>query len=156
MPTAKPAPNRPRETARRKIVIKPNAGPQFDFLASEADIAIYGGAAGGGKTYGMLLDPLKRREVPGYDAMIFRRIGAQITLPGGLWTSSVKLYPYCGGTGFPGKRVWVWENGFSVSFRHLEDEARCRLRSHVAVCVDEDLRVWWPAFPCRGTPRESV
>ena len=104
-------------------VIQPNRGPQFDFLASEADIAIYGGAAGGGKTFGMLLDPLKRRDIPDFDAMIFRRIGAQITLPGGLWTSSVKLYPYCGGTGFPGKKVWRWANGFTVSFRHLEDEA---------------------------------
>lgn len=107
----------------RQTIIRPNAGPQLDFVTSCADIAVYGGAAGGGKTTGMLLDPLKRRDVPDFDAMIFRRVGAQITLPGGLWTSSVKLYPTCGGTGFPGKRMWRWPNGFSVTFRHLEDDA---------------------------------
>ena len=30
------------------------AGPQSKFLDSDADIAIYGGAAGGGKTCGIL------------------------------------------------------------------------------------------------------
>lgn len=105
------------------LTIRPNRGPQLEFLASRADIAIYGGAAGGGKTFGMLLDPLKRRDIPDFDALIFRRVGAQISLPGGLWTSSVKLYPLAGGTGFPGKRLWRWPNGFTVSFRHLEDDA---------------------------------
>lgn len=106
-----------------QTIIRPNPGPQLDFVTTCADIAIYGGAAGGGKTTGMLLDPLKRRDVPDFDAMIFRRVGAQITLPGGLWTSSVKTYPQCGGTGFPGKKMWRWPNGFTVSFRHLEDDA---------------------------------
>ena len=31
--------------------IGPQPGPQQEFLATSADIAIYGGAAGGGKTY---------------------------------------------------------------------------------------------------------
>jgi len=73
-------------------------------------------------TYGMLLDPLKRRDVDGFEALILRRVGTQITLPGGLWSSSVKLYPWAGGVGFPGKRSWRWPNGFSVTFRHLEDD----------------------------------
>ena len=32
--------------------IRPQKGPQEKFLATNADIAIYGGAAGGGKTTG--------------------------------------------------------------------------------------------------------
>lgn len=105
------------------IKIQPNQGPQYEFLRTAADIAIYGGSAGGGKTFGLLLDPLKRRNVPNFDCLIFRRVGAQITLPGGLWDSSVKLYPYAGGTGYPGKKIWRWPNGFTVAFRHLEDDA---------------------------------
>src|ERR1700739_3514256 len=34
-------------------------GPQTDFLRSSADICIYGGAAGGGKTVGLILEPLR-------------------------------------------------------------------------------------------------
>ncbi|MFQ9484356.1 MAG: hypothetical protein ACLR0W_07105 [Lachnospira sp.] len=32
-----------------KIIIKPQKGPQENFLATSADICIYGGAAGGGE-----------------------------------------------------------------------------------------------------------
>lgn len=40
MPPAKPV--------RKVIEIRPQPGPQEAFLMSSADIAIYGGAAGGG------------------------------------------------------------------------------------------------------------
>ena len=39
--------------------ISPQPGPQESFLSSSADIVIYGGAAGGGKTYGLLLEGLR-------------------------------------------------------------------------------------------------
>ncbi|NIM76818.1 MAG: terminase, partial [Armatimonadetes bacterium] len=41
------------------IEIRPQRGPQEAFLATPADIAIYGGAAGGGKTWALLLEPLR-------------------------------------------------------------------------------------------------
>ena len=40
--------------------IGPQPGPQQLFLSSPADIAIYGGAAGGGKTFAELLEPPAR------------------------------------------------------------------------------------------------
>ncbi len=43
----------------KTIRIGPQKGPQEMFLATSADICIYGGAAGGGKTFGLLLDPLR-------------------------------------------------------------------------------------------------
>jgi hypothetical protein len=39
--------------------ISPQAGPQTEFLRTAADICIYGGAAGGGKTVGLILEPLR-------------------------------------------------------------------------------------------------
>ena len=42
-------------------VIRPQPGPQEQFLSTSADIAIYGGAAGGGKSFGLLLEPLRRK-----------------------------------------------------------------------------------------------
>ena len=41
------------------IRIGPQKGPQERFLATSADICIYGGAAGGGKTFGLLLEPIR-------------------------------------------------------------------------------------------------
>ena len=40
------------------IVFQPNAGPQTEFLSSSEREVLYGGAAGGGKSYAMLADPL--------------------------------------------------------------------------------------------------
>jgi len=39
--------------------IAAQAGPQTAFLRSGADICVYGGAAGGGKTAGLILEPLR-------------------------------------------------------------------------------------------------
>ena len=40
-------------------IISAQPGPQTAFLQSPADICIYGGAAGGGKTVGLILEPLR-------------------------------------------------------------------------------------------------
>ena len=75
---------------KEKIVLAPQKGPQEMFLATSADICIYGGAAGGGKTFGLLLEPLRYMNNPDYNATIFRRDYTQVTSPGGLWDSSRK------------------------------------------------------------------
>ena len=78
---------------KAQTVLRPQPGPQEMFLATPADIAFFGGAAGGGKSYALLLEPLRHiMSVPGFTAVIFRRVGEQITKPGGLWDSSRELY----------------------------------------------------------------
>ena len=106
--------------------IRPQAGPQEAFLSSPADVCIYGGAAGGGKTYGMLLDALHFTSVPGFGAVFFRKNHNQIFSEGGLWDTSLDLY-----TELPnavpvlGLSQWKFENAkgraiSKVSFRHIE------------------------------------
>ena len=49
-------------------------GPQTEFLRTAADICIYGGAAGGGKTGGLILEPLRHvGRVANFTAVFFRR-----------------------------------------------------------------------------------
>src|SRR6266436_2801726 len=72
-----------------RATIAPQPGPQTDFLRTPADICIYGGAAGGGKTVGLILEPLRYvSRVPGFSAVFFRRTTPQVTNPGGLWDES--------------------------------------------------------------------
>jgi predicted phage terminase large subunit-like protein len=52
----------------------------------------YGGAAGGGKTYALLLEALRDYQRTGYAAVIFRRTNPQIKNAGGLWDTAVELY----------------------------------------------------------------
>ena len=74
-----------------KIVIRPQPGPQEKFLATMADVCIYGGAAGGGKTYALLLEAMRHKSDPNFGAVIFRRNYTQVTAQGGLWDSSRSL-----------------------------------------------------------------
>lgn len=70
---------------------------QAEFLASPADVAIYGGGAGGGKSWSLLAEPLRHIKNPKFGAVIFRRDRQQITNQGGLWTESREIYPQFGG-----------------------------------------------------------
>ena len=75
-----------------RIILRPQLGPQEQFLSTDADIAIFGGAAYAGKTYGLLLEPLRHKDIPGFNALIFRRTLKQAHNPGGLWDESCSLY----------------------------------------------------------------
>jgi predicted phage terminase large subunit-like protein len=96
-------------------------GPQTEFLRSPADICIYGGAAGGGKTVGLILEPLRHAtRVANFTAVFFRRSTPQITNPGGLWDESQNFYPRLGGIPHVGLREWRWRRGGRVKFSHLQ------------------------------------
>ena len=113
------APNKSRVN-----IIRPQAGPQEAFLSSNSDIVIYGGAAFGGKTYGLLLEPLRHIQNPDFGAVIFRREATQITSEGGLWDTAMKVYPLCGAKPVMSPRLGMkFPSGMRVTFSHLNQEA---------------------------------
>jgi len=110
--------------ATADIEIRPQPGPQERFLASSADIVIYGGSAGSGKTWGLLMEPLRHIDNPQFGAVIFRRESVQITNEGGLWDNAMELYPLLGGRPRQApKLTFVFPSRARVSFGHLNLEA---------------------------------
>jgi predicted phage terminase large subunit-like protein len=103
--------------------LRPQRGPQETWLSSKADIAIFGGAAGGGKSFALLLEPLRHIENPHFGAVIFRRTSPQITNEGALWDEAGKLYPLIGGSPRIGDLEYRFPSGASIGFRHLQHEA---------------------------------
>lgn len=101
--------------------VKPQLGFQESFLSSRADITIGGGAAGVGKTFALLLEPLRHLNNGKFGAVVFRRTYAQIEMEGGLWDKSTEMYPLFGARGREG-RDWTFPSGMSVSFTHLQYE----------------------------------
>lgn len=55
------------------VAFMPNEGPQTDFLAASEKDVLYGGAAGGGKSFAMLIDPLRYCHFAEHRALILRR-----------------------------------------------------------------------------------
>lgn len=102
--------------------IRPQPGPQTEFISTIADIAIYGGAAGGGKTFGLLLEPLRHFDNSKFGAVIFRRLGTQIRNEGGLWDESEGLYGSIGAGPKESTLQWDFKSGMRVKFAHLQYE----------------------------------
>ena len=106
----------------QKIEFKPQPGPQTQFLASTADIVIYGGAAGGGKSYGLLLDALRHYQNPLFGGVIFRRTSVQVRNEGGLWDQSMTIYPHFKAKPREAFLDWKFPGGMTVGFAHIEHE----------------------------------
>ena len=105
------------------IELRPQRGAQERFLSSPADIAIYGGAAGGGKSYGLLLEPLRHVTTnTEFAAVFFRRNTTQIRNPGGLWDESLKVYGHLGAEPVQQPLEWKFKRGGKVKFAHLEHD----------------------------------
>ncbi|MDF2563690.1 MAG: hypothetical protein K0Q53_85 [Massilibacillus sp.] len=100
---------------------KPQQGPQTAFLNSQADITIFGGAAGGGKTYALLLRSMLNINVKGFTATIFRRNSTQIMNEGGLWSDALKLMPLKGAIPVVSpKPTMKFPSGARITFQHLQ------------------------------------
>lgn len=91
-------------------------------LASSADIVIGGGAAGLGKTFTLLLEFLRHIKVPDWGGVIFRRTSPQIRNQGGLWDTSMTIYPSAGGKPKESVLEWDFKRGPRLKFAHLEHE----------------------------------
>jgi predicted phage terminase large subunit-like protein len=102
--------------------IRPQRGPQEKFLATSADLAIYGGAAGGGKSYGLLLEPLRHIANPKFGAVIFRRQMTDVLKEGGLWDVSGELYGSLGARSNQQQHNYTFASGARIGFGHLEHE----------------------------------
>ena len=106
---------------RKRLTRAKLLGSQTEFLRTPADICIYGGAAGGGKTVGLILELLRYvTQVPGFTAVFFRRTTPEITNPGGLWDESLNFYPRFGGIPHHRTHEWRWPRGGKIKFSHLQ------------------------------------
>lgn len=102
--------------------IKPQPGKQTDFLSSKAHIVIYGGQAGGGKSFGLLLEAVRHYYNPKFNSMIFRRTTKQLTVVGGMWDKACETYIKIGG--FPNQTALKvrFPTGMQIQFSHMEHE----------------------------------
>jgi hypothetical protein len=113
---------------QERQAIRPQPGFQTAFLSTAADIAIGGGAAGAGKSYALLMEPVRHAGVPGFRAVIFRRTTVQVKNSGGLWDTSkelyLKLHDLDGRAPKPTENPpkWRFPSGASLLFSHLEQE----------------------------------
>jgi hypothetical protein len=104
------------------IIFKANEGPQENFLAAGETDVLYGGSAGGGKSYAMIVDPLRFAHRSAHRALILRRSMPELRE---LIDKSRELYPKA----FPGckyrevEKLWNFPSGAKIEFGFLERDA---------------------------------
>lgn len=92
------------------------------FLRLAAKEGFYGGAAGGGKSWGLLAAALQYADVPGYAAILFRRTFPELTQPGGLIPKSEE---WLGGTNAiwnGNDHQWTFPSGATLTFGHMQHD----------------------------------
>lgn len=110
------------EENKESIVFKPNVGPQTDFLAAAEQDVLYGGAAGGGKSYAMLVDPLRFMHRPSHRALLLRRSMPELRE---LIDKSRELYPkaFIGAKFREVEKIWRFPSGAMLEFGYLDRDA---------------------------------
>lgn len=103
-------------------VWKPHPGQQIRFLSSSAFEALFGGAAGPGKTDCLLVESLRQIEHPRYNAILFRRTFNRLEGAEGLIARSERWFPTYGGRYNSQKHVWKFPSGSRIYFGHMQHE----------------------------------
>ena len=110
------------EDTNSYVEFMPNEGPQKDFLAAPEKDVLYGGAAGGGKSYAMLIDPLRACHNPVHRALILRRSMPELRE---LIDKSRELYPkaFKGARFKEVEKLWNFPSGAKIEFGFLERDS---------------------------------
>lgn len=103
-------------------IIQPQLGFQTKFLSSKADIVIGGSGAGVGKSFALLMEFLRHKDVKGWGGVIFRRTSPQIKSEGALWDTSMQIYPKVGAVPRESTLEWKFNEDVKLKFSHLEYE----------------------------------
>jgi|TARA_Y100000296_G_scaffold43156_1_gene49621 hypothetical protein len=121
------------------IIFKPNEGPQTAFLASSEREVFYGGARGGGKSYAMLVDPLRYCHKDQHRALLLRRSMPELR---DMITHSQRLYPkaFKGARWREQEKEWRFPSGAKIEFGYAEnmaDALRYQGQSYTWIGIDE-------------------
>jgi len=101
------------------VLFKPNEGPQTEFLAAGEREVLYGGSAGGGKSFAMLADPLRYLNHPSFSGLLLRHTTEELRE---LIFKSQELYPkvYPGIKWSERKMQWVAPSGARLWMSYLD------------------------------------
>jgi len=130
---------------KQEVIFEPNPGPQTKFLASTEQEVLYGGAAGGGKSYSMVADPVRYFANPHARMLLVRRSTEELRE---LISVSKQLYPKA----VPGikfmerDKTWVAPNGATLWMSYLDrDDDVMRYQGQAFNWIGFDELTQWPS-----------
>ena len=122
---------------------------QKEFIDLDADDALYGGAAGGGKSDALLMIALRGAEIPNYNAIIFRRTYRDLALPGAIMDRAAEWLRPTAAKWNDTDKVWTFPNVAGgqpprLAFGYLDtptDKFRYQGAEFQTICADEICQI---------------
>ena len=120
-PKPDPIIDTPSIEEQHNVIFKPNEGPQTTFLAAGEREVLYGGSAGGGKSYAMLADPLRYMGHPSFSGLLLRHTTEELRE---LIFKSQEMYPkiWKGIKWSERKMQWTAPSGARLWMSYLDKE----------------------------------
>lgn len=95
---------------------------QERFLACSAFEALYGGAAGGGKSEALLVGATRHVANPNYTALLLRRTVPELKRANGLIDRAFRIFPTLGGVSRESGKSWTFPSGARIELSSMEHE----------------------------------
>lgn len=133
-----------------------NSNAQVEFFAAPEYEVLFGGAAGGGKTWCLVVDPLRYIQYEGYTAIIFRRTFPE--LEGSILPLARKYYNAAGATYNEQKKTFTFPSGATVRLgfmQHQEDWQNYQGHEYAGQYFDELTNFHQVQYDVLGTWNRS-
>ncbi len=130
---------RPMELGGKKILFQPNPGPQTEFLAANEDEVLFAGARGGGKSFALIIDPIRYCGNKNFRALVIRKTMPELRQLIG-WAKDIYFEAFPGTKWKEQEKIFVFPSGAKVEFGHLENDSdvdRYRGQEYTWIGVDE-------------------
>jgi hypothetical protein len=114
--------------------------PQHAFLMLNCNEALYGGAAGGGKSDALLMAALQYADVPGYAALILRKTYADLAEPGAIMDRAKSWLLRTDARWSEQHKIFTFPSGARLSFGYLQhstDRLRYQSAEFQFIAFDE-------------------
>jgi len=133
--------------SRSKIIWRPQEKQKI-FMARGEYEALYGGAAGGGKSEALIIEALRQVHIPHYKGLILRKTYPQLTE---LVEKSKKYYPKASGgaTYNETKHMWTFRSGAKIYFgsmQHAKDKEQYQGKAFDFIGFDELTHFTWDEY----------
>lgn len=131
----------------KNVIWKPQP-KQAEFMARCEYEALYGGAAGGGKSDALIIEALRQVHIPHYKALILRKTYPQLTE---LIEKSKKYYPRAsmGAEYNETKHMWTFKSGAKIYFgsmQYSKDKTQYQGKAYDFIAFDELTHFSWEEY----------
>ena len=130
--------------SNKEVIFEPNPGPQTDFLAASEREVLFGGAAGGGKSFSLVVDPLRYVGNEHFRGLLLRRTTEELRE---LINISKMLYPKVDKEArfVERDKTWYFSSGATLWMSYLErDDDVLRYQGQAYTWVGFDELTQWP------------